>query len=663
MKHFLRDAGYVLDGHSGVWADPVFSGIAYSDGDEVEQRLAQIIAQASDLSVLSDELKPHMTDWPSLYHLSSNRANIMRPFADRLRGAHVLEVGAGCGAITRYLGESGANVLALEGSLRRAAIARSRTRDLPGVEVLAQRFDQFEGQAQFEIVTLIGVLEYANQFVPGETPALTMLRRARALLKPGGILVLAIENQLGLKYWAGAPEDHLGVPMYGLEGRYRSDQPQTYGRQALQTLVADAGFACSDVMSPLPDYKLPTSILMPGAFACVDFDAAALACQSVRRDPQLPSSLVFAPELVWPVVMENGLGADLANSLLVVAGVDDAPLLDPAVLAHHYTVERAAAFCKETAFKRLDDGRVEVHCRRLEPSVVAVRGRLLAFELAACAPYVRGEPMSNRLTQLVMRDGWSIEEVGDFLREYLRVVAMLVGCTHDGHLPATLPGRSFDLTPQNIVCDGSGRHHAIDLEWSLREDMPVGWLLLRVLLLLVHGTSSFGRPATPFEPTRRGFFLVALRSAGLDVNAEALDAFAQMEQAVQIEVTGRSADELAGWCADAPLRIRSCGGWTSENVKELPSGLTDTARWQELLDQRDHHVAVLQATNLDIIARHAETLDERDRHLAAVQASLAAVQASWSWKLGRPLRRASDKLTKLLRKARVLAGMGGKDAA
>lgn len=172
MKNILKKAGYTFDEQTGIWENPGFSGIAYSDGDEVEQRLAKVIADAADLSVLSDELKQHIIDWPSHYHLSSSRANILRPFAHHLAGAEVLEIGAGCGAITRYLGEIGAHVLALEGSKRRAAIARARTRDLPQIQVLAESFDGFQSDARFDVITLIGVLEYANLFVSGQNPAL-----------------------------------------------------------------------------------------------------------------------------------------------------------------------------------------------------------------------------------------------------------------------------------------------------------------------------------------------------------------------------------------------------------------------------------------------------------------------------------------------------------
>jgi len=220
MENCFLTSNYVLDIPGGIWSRPGYLGISYSDGDEVELRIAKIIDQASDISVLSTELRGHCTDWPSLYHLASTRANILRPFATALTG-NILEIGAGCGAITRYLGESGANVLALEGSQRRAAIARSRTRDLGNVTVLAERFDQFQCEHQFDVMTLIGVLEYANLFIASDTPALTMLQRVRSLLKPNGKLIIAIENQLGLKYFAGSLEDHVAQPMYGIEGRYR----------------------------------------------------------------------------------------------------------------------------------------------------------------------------------------------------------------------------------------------------------------------------------------------------------------------------------------------------------------------------------------------------------------------------------------------------------
>ena len=266
MTPDLRNAGYSFDATTNIWLRQGYAGIAYSDGEEVEQRIASIINEATDLRVFSSELRQRCTDWPSLYHLSGTRTNILRPFESELRG-DILEIGAGCGAITRYLGECGGNVLALEGSPRRAAIARARTRDLCNVTVLSDKFDLFAPNEKFDVITLIGVFEYASLFTSGEEPALRMLEHVRTLLKPQGRLFIAIENQLGLKYLAGAPEDHLGQPMYGIEGRYLKHQPQTYGRARLSEMLERTGFSTFDFLAPFPDYKLPVSIIAEG---CVD---------------------------------------------------------------------------------------------------------------------------------------------------------------------------------------------------------------------------------------------------------------------------------------------------------------------------------------------------------------------------------------------------------
>jgi 2-polyprenyl-3-methyl-5-hydroxy-6-metoxy-1,4-benzoquinol methylase len=161
----------------------------YQDGAEAE--LAAIMAGATDRSSSSDELRAAIHDWPTKYHLSPMRANLLRPL--RL-GHRLLEVGAGTGVLTRWLAEQGHDVLAVEGSLARAEVAAARCAGLAGAQVACGGAGEVDADADgpFDAVLLIGVLEYAG--VGGLPGADELLASCAGLLGPSGVVVVAIEN-------------------------------------------------------------------------------------------------------------------------------------------------------------------------------------------------------------------------------------------------------------------------------------------------------------------------------------------------------------------------------------------------------------------------------------------------------------------------------------
>ena len=540
----LLQNGYVIIQDISVFMKPGYAGIAYSDGDATEKRIADVITEAQDISIFSRELAAQCTDWPSLYHLAGTRANILRPFHSTLKQSTVLEIGAGCGAITRYLGECGAQVLALEGSPRRAAIARSRTRDLENVTVVADKFDQFRYDTRFDVITLIGVLEYAPLFTDGEDPVVSMLSRVREMLKPDGQLILAIENQLGLKYFAGFSEDHKGEPMFGIENRYERNGPQTFGRKVLIQKLKLAGFTNQQFMVPFPDYKLPISIVTEQGLNCDTFDSVAFAWQTARRDPQLPQHLVFAPELAWPVVAANGLTLDLANSFLVVAHASNEVASPPPILAYHYSTNgRHAAFCKETLFVQCPDKSIILKYSSLSTNLTHnTESKLVQFNFPQEGKYIQGETLSLQLLRIVSRDNWHIEEIGRILQQYVNIIQsftieMGLILTFDS-IFTTLPGACFDIIPQNIICLDNGTYHIIDKEWILKNEMPLGWLLFRALLQLIYSVTRFGHPSTISIETWFDFSIAAIKSAGFTVTKEHLESFATMENQIQSYISG-----------------------------------------------------------------------------------------------------------------------------
>lgn len=545
MNDLIQSFGYVFDQSSHVWHKSDYAGIPYSDGDEVENRIAAIIAGCSDLSVLSAELRRHCLDWPTTYHLSSKRANLLRPLTHQL-GGDVLEIGAGCGAITRYLGENGTKVVALEGSLRRAAIARSRTRDLDSVTVLSDNFMDFPHEFKFDVITLIGVLEYANHFVSGEYKHLEMLAKVRKHLKPGGTLILAIENQLGLKYFAGSAEDHLGIAMYGLERRYQSNEPQTFGRKELTEILCESGFEFTQFASPLPDYKLPTAIVTQAGFESELFDPSVFAVQSVNNDELAPEFYSFSPELVWPEVIKNELGMDLANSFLVVASASDTTHSFENILGYYYSTERKPNYCKETRFVQGAQNDISV-CSDLllQSDSVHVAGTEAIFDLKAVDSYRQGRSLYLELHGILQRENWTLDELVEFAELYVEAILKITGSSRSSINSASLDGRFLDLVPQNIIRLNEDGFEAFDLEWVAQDVLSFKRVFFRGLFVSFGAMERCSVPSESTPTAWKEIILLVAKRCGLEFSEDDYSRFLGAELAFRTEVSGKAVGTVA----------------------------------------------------------------------------------------------------------------------
>lgn len=492
-------ARYAYDADGAVWRPRAErTPFGYTDGSDVEARLFEAVTRTTDRSVLSMPLRRHITDWPSRYHLSPVRANLLRPLAARFAGASVLEVGAGCGALTRFLGESGATVVALEGSVTRARIAAARCRDLPAVSVIADVFHDLPPAPEFDFVSLIGVLEYARIFFSaGEyaDPVDAMLAHAARFLRPDGQLIVAIENQLGLKYFAGYREDHVSVPLYGIEDLYQPNGAVTFGRAELGRRIARAGLSAQRWLYPFPDYKLPTTIFTERGVAGLDgADLTPLLSASVVADPQVPPRFAFSLEQAWRVVGRNGLAGQLANSFLVLASASAGEPDDDAALAWHYSADRRPCFAKALEVRAAEGG-VRVTARGLS-NAPAPADAPLTMRLAG-GPYLAGELWHTRLLVLLNRPGWTVADVASWASTWLDGLTRTAGAARPTLGPTTvLRGDLLDATPRNLLVRGAD-HDFIDLEWLARDGVRFGHLLYRSIMLSLLAAGSVARPAAP----------------------------------------------------------------------------------------------------------------------------------------------------------------------
>lgn len=282
----------------------------YSDG-AIEDEMLEIAKnyQESEWPAVIAERK----SWPVLYHFSHVRENII-DWLPMTGTEAVLEIGAGLGAITGVLTRKAGKVTCIDLSRKRSTINAWRHKECSNLKFLVGNFQDIEENLteQFDLITLIGVFEYAQFSIQSENPFVDYLEKIRRHVKPGGRVVIAIENRLGLKYWAGATEDHTGVYFEGIEGYPTTDYVRTFSKPELEQIMRAAGFEKYVFYYPYPDYKMPE---------CIYSDEYLPKKGELNRNRQnydRERVQVFREELAYDSLIESGLFPLYSNSFLVV---------------------------------------------------------------------------------------------------------------------------------------------------------------------------------------------------------------------------------------------------------------------------------------------------------------------------------------------------------
>jgi SAM-dependent methyltransferase len=551
--------GYEFDKISGIWQRPDYCGIDYSEGAETEQRLLATLKSVADVSVWSDQLRTKISDWQSEYHFSAARHCILRPLSIGPQDK-VLELGCGCGAITRYLGECGASVVAVEGSKARARIAAERCRDLGNVAVCADRINEFCSDEKYDWVLLIGVLEYSRVFADGDDPISSVLQKAKEFLAPEGRLVVAIENQLGLKYFNGCSEDHLGKKFFGIEDLYGSKTVVTFGRAELGRRLERAGFPSVEFYYPFPDYKIPGVLLSERAVSTSAVDLPNLLFNTESRDYTGDIDRSFSEPLAWAPIARNGLVGHLANSFVVVAAAQPhaCAMGDSNWLAQTFASYRRAEFATQTTLSLATDNHVAVS------KAYAVPGRGTARVTAdqrfqhrlTDDPYHEGSLYVIELLKMFAA-GSSPAGVAQWMMPWVAMLKASADTGTEGREDGSwfhwkLPGRFLDCTPFNLIRRTDGNLYYFDQEWAALEPIPVYWVIIRGLGI---SASYLARSRAVKALTRKQFITWVLQSLGVRVTQDIFEDVVKRENDFTVSVRPVAEMEGQSWydVLDAPV--------------------------------------------------------------------------------------------------------------
>jgi len=243
--------------------------------------------------------------------------------------SRVLDLGCGWGAAALALAKTCGQVVAMDATWERVHFLDIRRRQqgfgnlypIHGGDTLAFPFPD----GYFDLVVLVGVLEWFGESYPDLPPRavqLKALRNLQTLLKPGGYLYIAIENRLGYDYLMGRP-DHNGLPFVGLLPRRLADwvsqrrtgQPfrtYQYSMWGYRKLLRGAGFDQIQFYGDLPQYRHPHFYIPLGGSQAFDYFLAYLWESFKQGTPER------AHEYRWAYWLANA-GVRLARHLRVAS--------------------------------------------------------------------------------------------------------------------------------------------------------------------------------------------------------------------------------------------------------------------------------------------------------------------------------------------------------
>jgi SAM-dependent methyltransferase len=470
--------------------------LPYSDGSVSESKLLEILKKVNDKGTFSEELPQHVTNWVEEYHFSKKRHLAIKHLNIK-KGDRVLELGSGCGAITRYLAEIGAEVTSVEGALARALVNGERCKGFSNVDIYVDNILNFDIDDKFDWVLLIGVLEYSTKFIKTKKSELQYISKAKNFLNDDGNLIIAIENKLGIKYLNGAEEDHNGRRYYGIENLYGGDDVTTWGYDELKSILKNSGFTDVAFYGAFPDYKLPQVIFTELIDDSDLFRSEELLHYIKSHDYSKLSKRNFEESFFAKALRLNNYLFKFSNSFIIHCKKSK-KFTQENLLAKYYSITRRFDLCVETSFIKLNDSSILVKKNRFSNDLQQVQIPLkikdeklvsITQRIVENSVYKKGIHLGYLFSIEHKRQSISgVECVLDGWAKYLSAnfkfydkenkLIQMENLKMHNIFDIYIDGQAIDCGLHNLIID-LDEIHSFDLEWISDKPVSFLWVICR----------------------------------------------------------------------------------------------------------------------------------------------------------------------------------------
>ena len=473
---------------------------SYNDGD-IENDILNIVLNndgSDDYITILD----NNDNWFVFANLVPERRNLLEWYNFKPNSS-IIEIGAGPGAITGLLCENSSKVTAIELSYRRAKINSVRNSKYKNLEIMVGNLNDMEFDIKFDYAVLVGVLEYASAFTNTKNPYVDFFKNIRKLLTDDGIIIIAIENRYGLKYFAGAHEDHTGQIFDGIEGYRNVNLVRTFGKLEITNILKDSGFNYTSFYYPYPDYKTPRLIFSDSRLPSVD---DILDYNTPNYDYDKLS--FFNEKLALDGIVKNKQYDFFANSFLIFSS---SKRFDNECSFVKYNRYRYNKFQIETSInnskkvfkkalkpegiKYLEDMVKYYNYIKSNFNNINIAESYMIADNVLCMEYIEGDSLKNILKNCIENN--DIEKYKFYFNKYIELLKsfniieidysdlkefenIFSNYYSDLHGPA-MEYANIDLTFSNIIVDKNDNFYIIDYELCLNFYCPLYYIISRAV--------------------------------------------------------------------------------------------------------------------------------------------------------------------------------------
>lgn len=176
------------------------------------------------------------------------------------KGSRILEIGAGFGALTGVLLRNSGATVALEVKASRCKLIKKRYSYADNLEVMSCDMFSYHANHKFDYIVVHDFFGYIRKHIHAADPYSCFFDKVKQLLKQDGVILLAVENKLGLKYFSGCVEDYSYKFFTGLNHFDGYDGIRTFSKKELADMLKQQNLGRNRFFYPFPDNVFPTEI-------------------------------------------------------------------------------------------------------------------------------------------------------------------------------------------------------------------------------------------------------------------------------------------------------------------------------------------------------------------------------------------------------------------